>query len=143
MDKPKPRIILPKFILIDDEVQMTKLLKLIIQDHLDGTIETYNDPFAALARLSEAEFDVISLDQKMPGMVGTELVKALRTGPANPNGATPVLIFTGYREEAEGLAKEFLNDLLFLEKPIDDLRYVQYLKMALEMKKKSGVPALI
>ena len=126
-----------RIILIDDEVKMTKLLKLIVEDHLSCEIEIFNDARAALERLQEAEFDVISLDHRMPGLKGMEIAKLLRTNPDGVNSKTPILLFTGFLEEAESLAIDLLDDLIFLEKPVDDQRYIHNLKMALSMKKVS------
>ena len=126
-----------KIIVIDDEPKMTKLLRMILEDHLDCEVETYNDPHEALKRLNEQDFDLISLDHRMPGLTGMQITKSLRSIPGT-NSATPILIFTGFREEAENLAVSLLNDLLFLEKPIDDARYIQNVKVGLEMKKKSN-----
>jgi len=129
-----------KVVVIDDEPQMTKLLKLILVDELGCDVETFNDPTAALKRLNEQEFDVISLDHRMPVMTGVALVRILRSQPG-VNQTTPVMIFTGFLEEAEKLRPEEIENLLFLEKPIEDERYLRNIKLAMQMKKQSAKSA--
>lgn len=129
-----------KVIVIDDEPQMTKLLKLILVEELDCHVETFNDPTQALRRLQEQEFDVISLDHRMPVMTGVALVRILR-GQPGLNQTTPVMIFTGFLEEAEKMNPVEIENLLFLEKPIEDERYLRNIKLALQMKKKSAKSA--
>jgi DNA-binding NtrC family response regulator len=124
----------PQIILIDDEPKMTKLLKLILLDAFDCEVETFNDPLQAHELLLARSFDVISIDHRMPELMGAELVKMLRINKG-PNSKTPVLILTGYREEAE-ISVKHLDDLLFVEKPINDDSYIRNIKLALQMKKK-------
>lgn len=130
-----------RIIVIDDEIKMTKLLSLIIKDHFECNVETFNTPDLALERLGEVEFDVISMDHRMPRLTGMELANAIRSNPHSINRTTPILIFTGFREEAQALAIDLLDDLVFVEKPIDEARYVQYLKMALAMKRRGQTVA--
>ena len=125
-----------KIIVIDDEIKMTKLLKLILDDHFYCSVETFTDPQLAFQRMTEEEFDVISLDHRMPGLTGMEIVRRLRTTPEAINHKTPILVFTGFREEAERLSLDLLNDLFFLEKPVQDDKYVYHIKIAYALKKK-------
>lgn len=122
-----------KIMIVDDELQMTKLLKLIVEENLDCVVETFNDPQLALERLCEVRFDVLSLDFRMPGMNGIELIKNLQTVPNGVNLDIPVLMFTGFREEAERIHPKLIENLLFLEKPISDDRYIQNIKIAMQM----------
>lgn len=122
----------PQIMVIDDEVKMTKLLELILIDGLECDVETYNNPLLAYERLLVKSFDVISLDQRMPELLGTELVKILRIGNS-PNSKTPIMIFTGFREEVELVVGD-MDDLLFVEKPINDASYIRNIKLALQMQ---------
>lgn len=126
----------PKIMVVDDEKQMTKLLRLVLEEHLDCEVVTYNDPNKALQRLKEEHFDLLSLDHRMPDMTGVELLRRLRMLIGGLNTHIPVLMFTGFREEAESLSMDMIENLLFVEKPIDDERYIRNVKLALEMSKK-------
>lgn len=119
-----------KIIVIDDEPKITKLLKLILLENFDCEIETHNEPAVALERLREQHFDAISLDHRMPTLTGMDIVKLLKTSQG-PNNKTKILLLTGFRDEAECAANELLNDVIFLEKPIDGNRYVTWMKVLL------------
>lgn len=127
-----------KILVVDDDVYMTNELKLNLVSHIDCDVEIFNDPHAALKRINEQEFDLISLDYRMPDLTGLEITNDLRKNKKAVNYKTPILIFTGFREEVESLAIGMLDDVLFLEKPIKDAKYIRNVKIALAMKKKSS-----
>lgn len=131
MNVQKPRQIM----VVDDEPQMTKLLRMILIENIECEVEVFNDSVAALERLRQKKFDLVSLDFRMPKMTGIELVTAVRMNEG-PNRHTPILLFTGFRQEAETLGKELIEDLLFLEKPVENSRYIAQAKMALMMGEK-------
>lgn len=119
---------------IDDEPKLTKLLKLVLEEGLSCEVSVFNDSLHALDALKNEEFDVISLDHRMPHLTGTQIVKQLRTADG-PNCKTPIVLLTAFREEAEHLKLELLKDLLFLDKPIEDEHYLVNIRIALQMKK--------
>lgn len=122
--------------LVDDEPKITKLLKLVLEEDLDCTVHVFNDPTQALERLRQVQFDAISLDHRMPKLSGMDLVKLLRTS-YGPNQRTRILLLSGYREDAECAHLDLLDEVIFLEKPIDDTRYLRWMKFVL-LKKETG-----
>jgi len=122
--------------LVDDEPKIAKLLKLVLEENLACTVEVFNDPTQALERLRQVQFDAISLDHRMPKLSGMDLVKLLRTSEG-PNKRTRILLLTGYREDAECAQLDLLDEVLFLEKPIDDTRYLRWMKFVLLKDKAS------
>jgi CheY-like chemotaxis protein len=122
--------------LVDDEPKITKLLKLVLEENLACTVEVFNDPTQALERLRQVPFDAISLDHRMPKLSGMDLVKLLRTS-FGPNQKTRILLLTGYREDAECAHLDLLDEVIFLEKPIDDAHYLRWMKFVL-LKTKAG-----
>jgi hypothetical protein len=64
-----------------------------------------------------------------------DIVEALRITDG-PNKQTRILLLTGYREEAECLHLDLLDEVIFLEKPVEDNRYVRWMKVLLKNKKK-------
>jgi CheY-like chemotaxis protein len=122
--------------LVDDEPKITKLLKLVVEENFTCTVEVFNDPTKALARLREVQFDAISLDHRMPNLSGMDLVKLLRTS-LGPNQKTRILLLTGYREEAECAHLDLLDEVIFLEKPIDEAHYLRWMKFVLLKKEAS------
>lgn len=70
-----------RVLLVDDEVNvLNALVRALRQDA--GTaglqIEAFSDPYAALQRCCEGDFDIVISDYRMPGMSGIELLHALR-----------------------------------------------------------------
>lgn len=119
--------------LVDDEPQITKLLKLTLKDNFNCEVETFNDPTDALARLKEKAFDAISLDHRMPKLTGMDIVELLRLAEG-PNKKTRILLLTGFREEAECHNEELLNEVIFLDKPITNEKFVRWMKVILNDK---------
>ena len=121
-----------QIIIIDDEIIMTELLKLVVINGFNCEVEVFNDPLKALERLSVKSFDIISLDHKMPVLKGDEVIRRLRD-EKGLNFQTPVVMFTGFKEDVK-LGAQYLDDLIFLDKPIENDSYVRHVKMALRMK---------
>ena len=72
----------------------------------------------------------------MPKLSGMDLVKLLRTSDG-PNQKTRILLLTGYRDDAECAHVDLLDEVIFVEKPIDDTRYLRWMKFLL-FKKETG-----
>jgi CheY-like chemotaxis protein len=125
MDQPTCRIAL-----VDDEAKILKLLRLILEENFSCTVEAFTDPVIALERLRQVPFAAISLDHRMPKLTGMDLVKLIRTSKG-PNQQTRILLLTGYREEAECAQLDLLDQVIFLEKPIDEPRYLRWMKFVL------------
>lgn len=123
-----------KVMVVDDEPTMTKLIGLLLEDETSCVVAQYNDPIEAYKDLLSQPFDVISLDHRMPQMTGMAILQLLRNGDG-PNRRTPVLIFTGYRDEVEALGAQILENVLMLDKPISDEQYLRNVRLALHMKK--------
>jgi CheY-like chemotaxis protein len=70
----------------------------------------------ALALMSAVVPDVIVLDLRMPEMTGSEFLQALRRSPAGRR--IPVLIVSGYLEDAAPLSVAGLNVIGRLPKPL-------------------------
>ena len=119
-----------QIIIVDDEAEITEFLQQFVEGEVDADIEVFNDPLKALARLKEKKFDVISLDHRMPGITGMEIVKILRSSD-NLNAKSRILLVTGNLEEAECNYMELLNEVVFLEKPIRSQRYLRWIKVLL------------
>ena len=67
-------------LLVDDDTNILSALRRALQQ-MPGTkvqIESYTDPFKALRRIFEFEFDLIICDYMMPQMSGGELLQSLR-----------------------------------------------------------------
>ena len=121
-----------QLIIIDDETVTTNSLKIILQSHAEYGIEIFNCPIKALDRLYDKHFDVISLDHRMPKLTGMTILKELRNNEG-PNQETPILLITGHRDDIEAVPTELMENLLFLEKPVEIKRYLTHIRLAWQM----------
>ncbi len=102
-----------RILVIDDELDMLMLLRMIIEDKTDYEVETTNNPSEGLKLLTENHYDLVITDLKMPGMDGIELFDELKE--IKPD--IPVIIITAYGslEIADEAMKKGVAD--FITKP--------------------------
>ena len=133
-----------RILVIDDELDMLMLLRMIIEDNTGFEVETTNNPSEALKLFREKDYNLIISDLKMPGMDGIELFDELRE--IKPD--IPVIIMTAYGslETSEEAMKKGVAD--FITKPFrkDSILFTinRVLELArirqenVELKKKLG-----
>ena len=81
-----------KVLLVDDEVGMTKLLKLNLEEAGAFDVRVENSGRSGLVAARDFRPDVILLDVIMPDMRGTEVLQKLRADPVLRT--TPVIFLT-------------------------------------------------
>jgi DNA-binding NtrC family response regulator len=119
-----------RILIIDDEVDILMLLRMIIEDNTDYDVETTNNPSEALKTISEKDYALIISDLKMPGMDGLELFDEI-------NGIKPdipFVIITAYGsvEVSESALKKGIAD--FITKPFRKDAILFTIKRVLEMQ---------
>jgi len=102
-----------RILVIDDELDMLMLIRMIIEDSTDYEVETTNNPSEGLKMLAEKDYDLVITDLKMPGMDGLEVSEEL--WKIRPD--IPVIIITAYGspEAADEALKKGVAD--FITKP--------------------------
>ena len=102
-----------KILVIDDELDMLMLLRMIIEDNTDYEVETTNNPSEALKMVMENDYNLVISDLKMPGMDGLELFDEVRE--MDPD--LPLIIITAYGslETSDEAIKKGVAD--FITKP--------------------------
>jgi len=117
-----------RILVIDDEVDMLSLIRLILTEKTDYEIITTNNPLEVSNLLNEKKFDVIITDLKMPIMDGLDVVDAIRKQDA----LVPIIIITAYGsiESAEEAVKKGAFD--YITKPFRQEQLLISLKRALE-----------
>ncbi len=80
-------------LLVDDEQEVTELMATVLE-RLGYTSIAVNSPLQALALFSDApeKFDIVIVDEIMPGMRGTELARRI----IGVKDDIPVILVTGY-----------------------------------------------
>ncbi|MGC4046843.1 MAG: response regulator [Armatimonas sp.] len=102
-----------KILVIDDESNIRMMLRLALE-HVGHTVEQAADGFEGLEKFGEgADWSLVLLDYRMPGMEGTEVLKEIR----KRNKITPVVMITAFG--TVDLASEALREGAtdFLRKP--------------------------
>jgi len=117
-----------RILVIDDEVDMLSLIRLILTEKTDYEIITTNNPLEVSNLLNEKKFDVIVTDLKMPIMDGLDVVDAIRKQDA----LVPIIIITAYGsvESAEEAVKKGAFE--YITKPFRQEQLLISLKRALE-----------
>jgi serine/threonine-protein kinase len=90
----KPSVRKPAVLFVDDEERVLNALSHLFRDTYD--VETANGGAQALERLAARRFHVLVSDQRMPGMIGVELLRQAK-GVAP---GTVRLLLTGYSDLA-------------------------------------------
>ncbi|UCG80197.1 MAG: sigma-54-dependent Fis family transcriptional regulator [Desulfobacterales bacterium] len=133
-----------RILVVDDELDMLTLLRMMIEDSTDYEVETTNNASEAVKILSEKDIDLVISDLKMPGMDGMELFDEIKD--IKPD--IPVIIITAYGslEIADEAMKKGVAD--FITKPFrkDNILFTidRVLELAritrenIELKKKLG-----
>ncbi|MFC5711889.1 response regulator transcription factor [Thalassorhabdus alkalitolerans] len=80
-----------KVLIIDDESEMRKLLRICIKPTSKFTIDTASSGEKAMKMVTEAKYDLILLDIMMPGMSGLEILHQLRKKEKNQ---VPVILIS-------------------------------------------------
>lgn len=124
METPENR---PRVLLVDDEADNLKALERTLRSHFDLT--TTEDPLEALRLAQETPFAVVVSDQRMPAMLGTELLQ--RIGARSPEATR--IILTGYTDSAEMLdAINRAEIWRYVTKPWDNRELLATLLQAVE-----------
>ncbi len=133
-----------RVLVVDDEVDMLSLIKLILTEKTDYEVVTTNNPLEVAALLEKNKFDVIITDLKMPIMDGMDVVDAIR----KKDELIPIIIITAYgsvesAEEAvnkgafDYIAKPFRQEQLLISIR-RALEWYDLKRKYLELKKKLG-----
>jgi CheY-like chemotaxis protein len=90
-------------LLIDDNRVDRQLIKKLLESTgLPLDLTEAEDALAALDALAAEDFDCLLVDQRMPGVIGTEFIRAFRA--MKGGGGAPILVLSG--EDATSLTAE-------------------------------------
>lgn len=107
-----------RVLVVDDEVSITRLLKLNLEKTDRYQVCTVNSSALALKTALEFQPDLILLDVIMPGMDGGYLASVLRSHPALKT--VPIVFLTAAATKEEVATRTgIIGGLPFLAKPVD------------------------
>jgi CheY-like chemotaxis protein len=108
-----------KFLIIDDEKDMTELTSAVLS--LSGySCEIFNDPVQGLARLGRGGIDGLVVDLMMPQMTGQALIEELRRQPSL--AALPVFVLSAKNLTADERKRLLALGVHFIPKPFSTRR---------------------
>lgn len=117
-------------LVVDDEIGPRESLKMILKPFYK--IETAENGIKALEILQEKEIDLVTLDLKMPGPNGGEVLKEIK----HKNPDIEVLIITGYGSLKSAIDGIRYGACDYLIKPFNISEIVTIINKALSRRKK-------
>jgi len=115
-------------LVVDDEIDMQKLLKRSLEPALECKVETASSGEMALQMLAKSRFDLVLADIKMPGMDGLELLELIKRD--TPDVTVVMMTAFGSIDVAVQAMKNGAYD--FITKPFDHDALVLRLEKAFE-----------
>ena len=77
----------------DNRLDRQLIRRLLTSSDIDADVEEAPDAMAALDVVTNEAFDCLLIDQRMPGVVGTEFIRAFRD--MERGARTPILVLSG------------------------------------------------
>ncbi len=102
----------------DTSMNLTVIRNLLMRTKVQ--VDTVESGKACLEAISEAKYDMIFMDHRMPEMDGTETMKAIRALPEGSlNRETPIIVLTA--NAMSGMKEKFMKDGFdaYMAKPVD------------------------
>ena len=122
MNNPKKRILV-----VDDQADITRMLKLNLEQTNEYEVRTENDSHLALSAAEEFHPDLILLDVVMPGIDGGELASRFAASPELEGVPIVFLTAAATKEEVSGRGGR-IGGLPFLAKPVNTIEVLRCLK---------------
>ena len=123
MDRERKRLV------IDDEPAIREGVRRILEAE-SFRVETFGSGVAALERLKKEPFDLVITDLKMPGISGTDVLKAVKE--IHPD--LPVIFITGYSSVESAVEVMKLGAVDYIAKPFTPEEMLSVIKTALEQR---------
>ena len=120
----------PRILWVDDEIDVLKA-HIIFLESKDYEVETANNGLDAIEKVKQSFFDIIFLDENMPGMSGLETLTEIKA--ASPN--VPVVMIT--KSEEENIMDEAIGSKIadYLIKPVNPNQILLTLKKNIDQKR--------
>jgi CheY-like chemotaxis protein len=120
----------PRILWVDDEIDVLRA-HIIFLESKDYEVETANNGLDAVEKVKDQFFDIIFLDENMPGMSGLETLNELKS--LSPN--VPVVMIT--KSEEENIMDEAIGSKIadYLIKPVNPKQILLSLKKNIDQKR--------
>ena len=120
----------PRILWVDDEIDVLRA-HIIFLESKDYEVETANNGLDAIEEVKAKFFDIIFLDENMPGMSGLETLTEIKS--VSPN--VPVVMIT--KSEEENIMDEAIGSKIadYLIKPVNPKQILLSLKKNIDQKR--------
>ncbi len=108
-----------KVLVVDDNIIDRKLIKHILQEHLNINAETAKDGLDALNKIHQSNYNLVITDIVMPKIEGIELINQIQT--INPY--TKIIAVSGNNPYYLYIVKKLGTDSIFT-KPINVTKFI-------------------
>ena len=115
-----------KILWVDDEIDLLKPYVLTLEEK-NFQINTFNNPYSILEYIDENnDFDLILLDENMPGKSGLTLIKDIK----DRKPFVPIIMIT--KNEEENIMNEAIGSMIsdYLIKPLNPGKLIDVTEMA-------------
>ncbi len=119
-----------KILIVDDDEDFLISIKMIL-DYFKYNTKTAPNGGKALELLKKEKFDLVLLDNFMPGMSGKEILEKIRGDP-KLKGQKVAILTASRITDADKAAISALSPIAHLEKPIDKDNFIKTLKKILK-----------
>ena len=124
----------PVLLIIDDDVRLLRALVELLQvSSIDATVETASSAEAALALITEHDYEAIVSDIRMPHMDGFSLMGKIHERWLD----IPILLMTGQGDHDLGVRALNAGAYAFISKPIDTDIFLAWLTRAIQVRRLS------
>ena len=119
-----------KILIIDDDPDIRSYLEILLEDEFQLEYHFASNGKEGIEKTKKFEFSVITCDQEMPIMLGSEFITRLRQDDSNANVQTPIIFISAHIPDLDDeiLADEFMY---FINKPVVREKYIYYVQLAL------------
>ena len=109
----------PRILWTDDEIDLLRAHIIFLQEK-GYDVETVNNGLEAIEKVNKNFYDIIFLDENMPGMTGLETLNQIKA--VSPN--VPVVMIT--KSEEENIMDEAVGSKIadYLIKPVNPKQYI-------------------
>ena len=107
---------MPKILIVDDEPDITTIMKIGLRKYGGFDVDAFNDPEEALCRIKPGVYDLMLFDMKMPKIDGISLCRKAREIDRNAKVCFITAIDSPGKEQRQQASK--LGVDCYLKKPI-------------------------
>jgi CheY-like chemotaxis protein len=128
-----------KILIVDDDTDVLYLVRRILSE-ARADVTAASNAESALRNVAIARPDIIVSDLEMPGCDGYELMRQIRSLPADNGGTTPAIALSAHVRESDRAKARAAGFNAHVAKPMRAMRLIEAIRGAIDSVKRE--PAL-